>query len=56
MLKGYVDAYRVFGTKDYLNAAQKNATLILNKQVREGGGLKHNYKNGNSNINGYLED
>ncbi|WP_339916752.1 thioredoxin domain-containing protein [Yeosuana marina] len=56
MLKGYVDAYRVFGTKDYLDAAQKNATFILNKQLREDGGLYHNYKNGNSNINGYLED
>ncbi len=56
MLKGYVDAYRVFGNKKYLASAEKNATFILKNQLREDGGLNHNYKNGKSNINGYLED
>ena len=56
MLKGYVDAYRVFGNDDYLASAEKNANFIINNMLREDGGLDHNYKNGKSNINGYLED
>ncbi|GAA4937734.1 thioredoxin domain-containing protein [Algibacter agarivorans] len=56
MLKGYVDAYRVFGNADYLASAEKNANFILNNQLREDGGLNHNYKNNKSSINGYLED
>jgi len=56
MLKGYVDAYRVFGNNDYLASAEKNANFILDNQLREDGGLNHNYKNRKSTINGYLED
>ncbi|AUP81581.1 thioredoxin domain-containing protein [Flavivirga eckloniae] len=56
MLKGYVDAYRVFGEASYLASAEKNANFIINNQLREDGGLFHNYKNGKSTINGYLED
>ena len=56
MLKGYVDAYRVFGNDDYLASAEKNANFIISTQLREDGGLNHNYKNGKSSINGYLED
>lgn len=56
MLKGYVDAYRVLGDKSYLEAAEKNANFIINNQLRKDGGLNHNYKNGKSTINGYLED
>ncbi|GAA4960039.1 thioredoxin domain-containing protein [Algibacter aquimarinus] len=56
MLKGYLDAYRVFGNADYLASAEKNADFIITNQLREDGGLNHNYKNGISSINGYLED
>ncbi|MCB0408623.1 MAG: thioredoxin domain-containing protein [Flavobacteriales bacterium] len=56
MLKGFVDAYQVFGEKNFLNAALKNAHFIINHQLRKDGGLNHNYKNGISNIDGYLED
>jgi hypothetical protein len=56
MLKGYLDAYRVFGNPDYLASAEKNAKFLVNTQLREDGGLNHNYKNGKSSINGYLED
>ncbi|MBT8289168.1 MAG: thioredoxin domain-containing protein [Flavobacteriaceae bacterium] len=56
MLKGYVDAYRVFNSEDYLNAALKTASFIFTKQLRPDGGLNHNYKDGISSINGYLED
>ncbi len=56
MLKGYIDAYRVFANDAYLQSALTNATFILNKQIRPDGGLNHTYKNGKSTINGYLED
>lgn len=56
MLKGYIDAYNVFNEKKFLDAAIKNADFIISKQLREGGGLNHNYKAGRSTINGYLED
>lgn len=56
MLKGYVDAYKVFNKKEYLDAALKNAHFIVEKQLQKDGSLLHNYKEGKSNINGYLED
>lgn len=56
MLKGYLDAYRVLGDTSYLNTALKNAEFIIKTQTRENGGLNHNYKNGKSTINGFLED
>ncbi len=56
MLKGYIDAYKAFGTKHFLDIALKNADFIVEKQLKEDGGLYHNHKNGKSNINGYLED
>lgn len=56
MLKAYADAYRVFGEEKYLQSALKNADFILDKQKKEDGGLWHNYKDGKSTINGFLED
>ena len=56
MLKGYIDAYKVFNDQHFLDIAIKNATFIQTKQLQENGSLNHNYKNGQSTINGYLED
>ena len=56
MLKAYVDAYRVFNEKGFLNAAIKNAKFIIGKQLKSDGGLYHTFKEGKSSINGYLED
>jgi len=56
MLKGYVDAYKTFQKKEYLDTALKNAHFIKEKQLQNDGALFHNYKNGKSTINGYLED
>ena len=56
MLKGYVDAYNVFGEERFLKSAIKNANFIVETQIRKAGGLNHNYKNGVSNLDGYLED
>jgi len=56
MLKGYIDAYRVLKDKKYIDVAIKNGQFILNNQLKEDGSLYHNYKNGKSSINGFLED
>ena len=56
MLKAYVDAYRVFNDEKFIEAALKNATFLKTNLIRKDGGLNRNYKNGKSNINGYLED
>lgn len=56
MLKGYIDAYRVFENPEYLDVAIKNANFIVTKQLKPDGGLYHNYKDGKSTINGYSED
>ncbi len=56
MLKAYVDAYKAFGKKEYLDVALKNAKFISAKQLAETGALFHNYKDGKSSINGFLED
>ena len=56
MLKGYVDAYKAFQKKEYLDAALKNAHFIKEKQLQNDGAIYHNHKDGKSTINGYLED
>jgi len=56
MLKAYVDAYRVFKDKNYLNSAEENAVFLSSKVLRPDGGLNHTYKENESKINGYLED
>jgi len=56
MIRGYVDAYRVFEEPNFLASAIKNAEFILDKQLKPDGGLNHNYKEGRSTINGYLKD
>ncbi|MDQ3111691.1 MAG: thioredoxin domain-containing protein [Bacteroidota bacterium] len=56
MLKGYADAYQVFGEEEFLLAALKNARFIRDVQLRKDGGLWHSWKNGKSTINGFLED
>lgn len=56
MLIGYLDAYEALGNNDYLNTALKNARFINENQLKPDGSLYHNFKNGNSSINAYLED
>lgn len=56
MLKAYVDAYKIFGEAEYLEIALTNANFIAAKQLLENGQLYHNYKDGKSSINGFLED
>jgi uncharacterized protein YyaL (SSP411 family) len=56
MLKGYVDAYLALERKDYLDTALKNANFIMAHQIYDKKMLYHSYKNGQSTINGFLED
>ncbi len=56
MLKGYIDAYRVFGDKAYLNQALKTAAFINTKIKTDDNRLRRNYKNGKATINGFLDD
>ena len=56
MLKGYVDAYRVFDDQDFLSSALKNAAFILQNVWKPGYRLDRNCKNGKSSINGFLDD
>lgn len=56
MLKGYIDAYRVFNDQHLLDIALKNAHFIEQNMIKEDGTLYRNFKNGRASINGYLED
>ncbi len=56
MLKGYIDAFKALQNENYLNTALTNANFIVKNLWAAEGNLWHNYKNGKSNINGYLED
>jgi hypothetical protein len=55
MLKGLVDAYRAFGEPEFLELALQNAYFIKNEFLR-GEVLSHSYKNGETKIQGFLED
>lgn len=56
MLKGYVDAYRVFDDNHFLEKALKIANFITTIQQKGDGSLFRNFKNDKSTINAYLED
>ncbi|PKV66303.1 thioredoxin domain-containing protein [Pontibacter ramchanderi] len=55
MLKGLADAYYTFGNKHFLHLAVRNADFIL-QHLKRGDRLYHNYKKGNTTIDGFLED
>ena len=56
MIKGYVSAYRAFKNPHYKAIAIKNASFILNNQLKKDGSLNHSYKEGRSSIDGFSED
>lgn len=56
MISGLIDAYLSFGNNHFLDLALQNANFILDEQLQSSGALWHSYKNGQSTINGYLED
>jgi hypothetical protein len=56
MIQGYIDAYKAFGSQDYLKFALKNANFLVDNQLRNDGGLNRNFKDNRSTINAYAED
>ncbi len=56
MLKGYIDAYRVFNKPEYLEAALKNGNFLKEKAMSKEFRLNRNYKDGKSVINAFLDD
>ncbi|WP_037317426.1 thioredoxin domain-containing protein [Salegentibacter sp. Hel_I_6] len=56
MLNGYVEAYKTFGEPEFLEKALKNAEFLQKNQLKKDDRLWHNFKNGKSTINAYLED
>jgi uncharacterized protein YyaL (SSP411 family) len=56
MIKAYVDAYRAFDEKVYLNKALEGASFILRDITKSDGRIDRNFKNGKSSINGFLDD
>jgi uncharacterized protein YyaL (SSP411 family) len=56
MLKGYIDACRVFGEERFLNSALKNADFLLKYAINEDGNITRNPKNDKSPIHGFLDD
>ena len=55
-LEAYVDAYFALGDETYLLAAIKNARWIEGHQLDDRLNLFHNYNQGKSSIEGFLED
>jgi uncharacterized protein len=55
VLRSFALAARVTGREDYLEAAVKNATFVLEK-LKEDGRIHRSYKDGRARFNGYLED
>lgn len=56
MLKGYVDAYRVWGDASYLETAIRNGTFIRQHLYAESGGLKRQHDRHGYEISGFLDD
>ncbi len=56
MLTGFLEAYTAFDEDRFLNIALKNADFLIKNLIKEDGSLQHTYKNGESKLNGYLED
>ena len=56
MISGYVDAYKAINDEIFKNEAIIAGEFIYSNLMRKDGGLFHNYVNGKSKINGYLED
>ncbi len=56
MSKGYIEAYKAFGDRHYLDMAEKNLHFLIQNQMSEDYRLNRNYKDGKSSINGFLDD
>ncbi len=55
-ISGLVSAFEVTGDHKYLEAAEQNAQFIMSFMIDEDFRLWRNYKEGNTTINGFLDD
>ncbi len=56
MAKGLIDAYNVFGEKDFLQMAATNIDFLLKNISTKENALYRNYKNGKATIPAFLDD
>ena len=56
MINGFAETYRVFGDQAYLDTARRAARFILDHMTGENGTLYHRHKDGETVIEGFLED
>ena len=56
MISAFAKGYAVTGDKRYLDAARSAITFIESKLASNDGRLRRTYKDGQSKLNGYLED
>ena len=56
VIQGLVDAFIAFQDEQFLDLAQKNANFIKQNVLLENGKLFHNWKNGRTSVDGFLED
>jgi len=56
MIIAYIDAYRTFDHKDYLNIALKNAEFINSKLKSFDSGMLRSYKDDKATIHAFLDD
>jgi uncharacterized protein YyaL (SSP411 family) len=56
MATGFIDAYRAFGKKSFLDAAKKDIDFLLKNIAAKDKGLYRNYKNGKATIPAFLDD
>jgi uncharacterized protein YyaL (SSP411 family) len=56
MLRGFADAYRVFGEERFLQSGKNNAEFILKNMRNVDGSLFRNFKNGRATITAFLDD
>lgn len=56
MIKGLVEAYRVFENKGFLDSSVQCADFLKLNMIKDDYSLHRTYKNGVSKINGFLDD
>ncbi len=56
MTVGYLDAYQAFDNSTFIDVAMKNVKWFEKNQCKKDGSLYRTFKNGNSKIDGFLED
>jgi len=56
VLQGLADAYLAFHDEYFLDLAKRNAGFLTENMIRGDGKMFHNWKNGKSSVDGFLED